>query len=204
MTNTIIFDLGKVLVNWDWEGYLDTFSYDEGTRTAIANAVFTNPDWAYGDTGLVTPDEWLSLFIENAPEYEEQIREVYEHLEETIYPYSYTLDLIQKYDELGYRIFFLSNYSEYLYEKSKDRLSFIEAFDGGIFSYREKCIKPEEKIYRLLFERYDIIPEETIFFDDNEENIRKGKELGLQAVLFTPEVALREWNVNVNTMEEGE
>lgn len=179
MTNTIIFDLGKVLVNWDWERYLDSFSYDLKTRNAIAEAVFTNPDWAYGDTGLVTPEEWLLLFIENAPEYEAQIREVYERLEETIYPYSYTLDLIQMYYEKGYRMFFLSNYSEYLYEKSKDRLSFIEAFDGGIFSYREKCIKPDEKIYRLLFERYNIVPEETIFYDDNEDNINKAKELGL-------------------------
>lgn len=192
MTNTIIFDLGKVLVNWDWEGYLDTFSYDEKTYHAIADAVFTNPDWAYGDTGLVTPDEWLDLFIENAPEYEIQIREVYERLEETIYPYSYTLDLIQKYYDKGYRIFFLSNYSEYLYEKSKDRLSFIEAFDGGVFSYREKCVKPDTKIYQLLFERYEIHPEETIFFDDNKDNIKKAKELGLQAVLFTPEIAERE------------
>ncbi|MEF9997478.1 MAG: HAD family phosphatase [Lachnospiraceae bacterium] len=186
--NTVIFDLGNVLVHWDWKGYLNSFDYDKKTFDTISNAMFLNKDWAYGDEGLVSPSEWLQLFIENAPDYEQQIREVYATLENCIYPYEYTLDLIQYYDDLGYRLFYLSNYSEGLYEKSQDRLSFIEAFEGGIFSYREKCIKPDAHIYQLLMERYKIEPTETIFYDDVMDNVIAAQKLGMHAVQFTPEV----------------
>lgn len=186
-TNTVIFDLGNVLVAYDWKRYLASFQFDERTYDAVADAMFLNEDWVAGDAG-VPADEWLDLFIENAPEYEEEIRMVYEKLEECIYMYDYTLEFIEYFEERGYRIFYLSNYSEGLYEKTKDALSFIEAFDGGVFSYKEKCIKPDEKIYKLLMERYDITPEDALFFDDREENVVAAKKLGMHGVVFTPDV----------------
>ena len=39
-------------------------------------------------------------------------------------------------------------------------------FDGGIFSYQVKCIKPDEKIYRILMERYSIRPGDATFYDE--------------------------------------
>lgn len=169
-TNTVIFDLGRVLVEYDWKSYLDSFQFNKETYDIIANAMFLNEDWEAGDRGA-DPEEWLELFIDNAPEYEDEIREVYENLGECIYPFNYTLELIEYFEEKGCRIFYLSNYSEGLYEMSKDKLSFIEAFDGGVFSYEEKCIKPDKTIYKILLERYDIIPEDALFFDDREENV---------------------------------
>lgn len=186
-TNTVVFDLGKVLVQYDWESYLSSFQFDEETYHIVANAMFLNEDWEAGDRGA-SPEEWLELFIDNAPEYEEEIREVYENLDECIYPFDYTLEWIEYFEERGYRIFYLSNYSEGLYEMTQDKLSFIEAFDGGVFSYQEKCIKPDKRIYEILLERYQIIPEETLFFDDRKENIETAIKLGMQGVLFTPEI----------------
>ena len=58
-----------------------------------------------------------------------------------------------------------------------------------IYSYKEKCIKPEEKIYKTLLTRYNIKPENAIFFDDRPENVEAAKMLGIQGVVFTPEVA---------------
>lgn len=186
-TNTVIFDLGKVLVQYDWETYLASFQFDETTYEAIANAIFLNEDWEEGDKGAPA-DEWLQMFIENAPEYEGEIRKVYENLGDCVYPFNYTLDFVEYFEERGYRIFYLSNYSEGLYEKTKEKLSFIEAFDGGIFSYCEKSIKPDKTIYKLLLERYDIHPEETLFFDDRTDNVAVAKELGIQGIVFTPKV----------------
>lgn len=186
-TNTVVFDLGKVLVQYDWQSYLSSFQFDEETYQIVANAMFLNEDWEAGDKGA-SPEEWLELFIDNAPEYEGEIREVYENLDECIYPFDYTLEWIEYFEERGYRIFYLSNYSEGLYEMTQDKLSFIEAFDGGVFSYQEKCIKPDKHIYEVLLERYQIIPEETLFFDDRKENIETAIKLGMQGVLFTPEI----------------
>ena len=72
-----------------------------------------------------------------------------------------------------------------LYLKSKEELAFIEEFDGGIFSYQEKCVKPDRKIYERLLERYSILPERALFFDDREENVNAAKRLGIQGEVFT-------------------
>lgn len=183
---TVIFDLGKVLVEYDWQSYLKSFSFDEKVYHIIANAMFLNEDWETGDRGA-TPEEWLSLFIENAPSYETEIRKVYSNLGECAYIFSYTLELLEYFEEKGYQIFFLSNYSEYLYEKTKEKLCFLDAFDGGVFSFREKCIKPDKTIYMRLLERYNICPKEAIFFDDREENIRAAEEVGIHGIIFTQE-----------------
>lgn len=185
---TVIFDLGNVLVAYDWKSYLKTFSFDDNAFDTIANAMFLNSDWEEGDRGA-DAEQWLSLFIENAPKYENEIRMVYKNLEKCVYLFPYTLKLIQFFRKNGYRILFLSNYSEYLYEKTKGTLSFIETFDGGVFSFEEKCIKPDKLIYERLLEKYHIAPEEALFFDDREENVRAAEELGIHGILFTSETA---------------
>lgn len=185
---TVIFDLGNVLVAYDWKSYLKTFSFDDNAFDTIANAMFLNSDWEEGDRGA-DAEQWLSLFIENAPKYENEIRMVYKNLEKCVYLFPYTLKLIQFFRKNGYRILFLSNYSEYLYEKTKGTLSFIETFDGGVFSFEEKCIKPDKLIYERLLEKYHIAPEEALFFDDREENVRAAEEFGIHGILFTSETA---------------
>ena len=185
---TVIFDLGKVLVKYDWQSYLKTFSFDEKIFHTIANAMFLNEDWEEGDKGADT-QQWLSLFIENAPQYEKEIRRVYKNLDGCVYRFPYTLELVEFFKKRGFHIFFLSNYSEYLFERTKETLSFLDRFDGGIFSFKEKCIKPNKTIYERLLEKYHISPAEAIFFDDREENIRAAEELGIQGIVFTPETA---------------
>ena len=189
MIDTVIFDLGKVLVEYDWESYLKQFCFDEKTFQVLADAIFLREAWILGDQGAVTPEEWLQCFLQNAPHNEKEVRQVFEGLAGCIHKFPYTDRLIAHFREKGCRIYYLSNYSEGLYEMTKEELGFINSFDGGVFSYKEKCIKPEEKIYKTLLTRYNIKPENAIFFDDRPENVEAAKMLGIQGVVFTPEVA---------------
>lgn len=195
MINTVIFDLGNVLAEYDWETYLDRFGYDQTAYNAVADAIFLNEDWVNGDAGLIAASDWEDQFIENAPEYEKEIREVYASLGECIRRFDYTDDWIADLRRKGMKIYYLSNYSEGLYEKTKDQLSFIETFDGGIFSYKEKCIKPDFEIYRRLLKRYDIKPEQAVFYDDRKENVEAAEKLGIRGVLFTRERVMEEINL---------
>lgn len=188
MKDTVIFDLGNVLVSYDWVSYLDTFPYTKEIKERIANAIFKSPTWEDGDRGVYDEKTWLSAFINNDPSCEKEIRKVYKTLEGTIHRYEYTDALIQHFREKKYRIFFLSNYSQYLYERSKKELSFIENFDGGVFSYAEKCMKPELSIYKILLERYNIKSSNVVFYDDREENVRAATSLGMEGVVFTSDI----------------
>ena len=75
-------------------------------------------------------------------------------------------------------------------EKSTDgkvvcALEFDKYCDGGIYSYQDKLIKPEPEFYKLLCDRYSLVPEECLFFDDLERNIKAAKECGFNAFIFT-------------------
>lgn len=195
MINTVIFDLGNVLAEYDWETYLGQFGYDRDTYNAVADAIFLNEDWVNGDAGLISEPDWEKSFIENAPEYEKEIREVYASLSGCIRRFDYTDDWIADLRRKDMKIYYLSNYSEGLYEKTKEQLSFIDTFDGGIFSYKEKCIKPDPEIYRRLLKRYDIKPEQAVFYDDRPENVEAAKKLGIRGILFTRERVMEEINL---------
>ncbi len=187
----VIFDLGNVLVGYDWAGYLRTFGYTEEIYERIADAVFRNEDWLEGDIGRISTGEWLGLFIENAPDLEPQIREVFAGFEGTIVPLSYTEEWLAYFRSLGYRLYYLSNYSRELHQKTRDKLSFINSFDGGIFSYEVKCVKPQEEIYRTLLKRYQIDPHESVFYDDRPENVETAIQLGIKGVVFHKDIPLQ-------------
>lgn len=187
----VIFDIGNVLVDYDWAGYLRTFGYTQEIYERIADAVFRNEDWQEGDIGRISTQEWLSLFIENAPDLELQIRDVFAGFEGTIVPLSYTEEWLAHFRSLGYRLYYLSNYSFELYRKTREKLRFIDTFDGGIFSYEVKCIKPQEKIYRILLDRYQINPHESVFYDDRPENVETAIRLGIKGVVFHKDIPLQ-------------
>ena len=184
----IVFDLGKVLLQYDWESYLRSFSFDEKTYEIIADAIFRNPDWETGDAGTVTPEEWEELFVENAPDYESDIRRVFAGIRKTISPMLYTEEWIHYFRQWGLKLYFLSNYSEKLHQDTLEHMSFLNDFDGGVFSYEVKCIKPDLRIYQILLERFRLEPSETLFFDDRPENIEAAKKLGIHGVVFTPKI----------------
>jgi len=55
---------------------------------------------------------------------------------------------------------------------------------GKIISGAEKVIKPNHAIYKLLLERFSLIPEETVFIDDRPENIEAAQVLGIHGIVF--------------------
>ena len=191
MIKNIIFDVGKVLVSYQWQPYLNTFGFDADTYSRVEKAIFLNPDWILGDMGTVTPEEWLNLMITKDPELEETIRKVFEGFGAVIEKYPYTDKWIQFFKNQGYHLYYLSNFPEDLHDKAYEQLKFLDDFDGGIFSWKVKCIKPDEKIYKLLLEQYHLKPEECLFYDDTAVNIEAAKKLGINTVLFRQDIALQ-------------
>ena len=189
----VVFDIGNVLIAWAWEDYLKSLDFDAETYEHVANAMFRNEDWDAGDSGLVTTERWLGLFIENDPAYEEQIRYTFEHFGGAIVPYAFTKPWTLSLKQKKKRIYFLSNYSEEMYRQSKDQLDFLSFFDGGVFSWEEKCMKPDGRIYKTLIDRYRLTPEKCLFFDDRMENVEGARRAGMKAVLFHTDIPLQLW-----------
>ena len=84
----------------------------------------------------------------------------------------------------GYRLYILSNYSDYMLKGTADKLTFLKYMDGIVFSCQVKELKPEPAIYRVLLEKYGLKPEESVFIDDMEENCASAEKQGIHAVCF--------------------
>ncbi|MGI6000026.1 MAG: HAD family phosphatase, partial [Candidatus Merdisoma sp.] len=80
MIDTVIFDLGNVLVGFGWEEWLRSIVPEEKDYLAVEQAVFRNPAWVEHDKGLLTEEEELEEFLSAAPEYEAEIRQVYKDI----------------------------------------------------------------------------------------------------------------------------
>lgn len=57
-------------------------------------------------------------------------------------------------------------------------------FSGMVESCEAGCKKPTDEIYQILLSRYNLNPEESIFFDDRERNIVWANKNGIHAVLY--------------------
>ncbi len=184
MIRTVIFDIGKVLLDFNWRAYLSSFHFDEETYGRIARAVFENPDWVEFDRGILSTEQVIDRFVQSDPKLEKEIRLVCSSLWRTVTRLDYAVPWVRRLKEQGYRVLYLSNYSDYYFRTTQFALDFLPEMDGGIFSYRVHMVKPDHEIYRKIISDYDLVPEETVFLDDTTVNIKAAKECGLCGIVF--------------------
>lgn len=185
MIKNIILDVGKVLVEWDTEYAFREMGLDGEAGRTVAAATVASPDWNELDRSLLTDEEILAKFIAHAPEYEKEIRMVWDNIALPIWQYDYARPWIRAMKRNGYRVYILSNYSRYTYEHTREALSFLEDVDGALFSFQVKQIKPEPEIYRSLLAKYSLNPQECIFLDDRRENVEAAEAQGIAGIQFT-------------------
>lgn len=185
MITTMIFDLGNVLVAFDWQTNLKSYGFSAEKYEAIANALYRSDDWNEMDRGVLTTEEVTARFVAKLPQYEADIRRIVSDIGATIKQYAYTKPLLRALKEAGFKVYYLSNYGEFGYEKTKRELDFLPMMDGGLFSYEVKMVKPNPWIYAELFARYQIDPATAAFFDDNPKNVEAARKMGLHAEVFT-------------------
>lgn len=185
MISTVVFDIGMVLVYFRWRELFAELGFEGEKFEKIAQATVHNPWWNEFDKGGMTIEEIVDKYAESAPEYKEDIAKIYDHKDEFVVLYEYTIPWIKDLKERGYKVYILSNWSEPVYEANKNtHLRFLKEVDGEIMSYRERMIKPDREIYELLCNRFNINPSEAVFLDDNAANVKGAKEFGLHAIHF--------------------
>ena len=99
------------------------------------------------------------------------------------------ISLIQHPD---YKVYALTNWSHETlpWARELDRFKFLDLFDGIVVSGEEKTRKPFLDFYKILLDRFEIIPENAVFIDDNLSNIISAKSLNINAIHFSGETNL--------------
>ena len=199
--DTIIFDLGGVLIDWNPEYvFLDVFNRNRKKMQWFFDHICTS-DWNENqDAGYpmaqATEDK-VALF----PEYEKEIRMFYgrwvEMLGDSI---TGTVDILKKFiDSEDYKVIALTNWSAETFPIALERFEFLHWFEGIIVSGEEKTRRPFNDIYNLTLERFNIKAENAIFIDDNLRNIEAANNLGINGIQFeSPEqliINLKTFNI---------
>lgn len=193
MIKNIIFDVGKVLVEWEPDVAMRKLGFDEETVKAVSEATIETNDWNESDRSVLSDEEQLQVFIEKAPAYEKEIRLFWDNVGTAIWQYDYVKGWMQELKDRGYRLYILSNYARRTYAQTRENaLSFLEDVDGQMFSFEVHQIKPEPEIYQTLLEKFDLKPEECVFLDDREDNIRGAEAAGIHGIPFTGYEAAKE------------
>lgn len=183
MIKNIIFDIGFVLIQFDFVPFIES-RYDKQTCEVIKKAVWGNNHWKEFDRGILTTEEVIDGFVSEAPDYEDIIRETMADFGECMSQREFVKPLIKKLKSEGYKLYYLSNWSDFLMNAKPEVMDFLPMLDGGVFSNKVHLLKPERAIYELICEKYGLIPSECIFIDDLSTNIEAANEYGIHGVLY--------------------
>ena len=183
MIKNIVFDLGNVILKESPNIVLNQIKMDKKQYESIKNNFFK--DWKALDLGESTLKEQLDkckFDFEIDSKIEEKLLHYYKYR-----PFNTeVLELINDLKGKGYKIYILSNNNKEA-EEYLLKLPDFEVFDGWIFSCDYQILKPDSKIYNILFESYNLKPEECFFVDDSKRNVETGEELGMTGFVLDHE-----------------
>ncbi len=193
MIDTIIFDLGGVLIDWNPLYLYRKLFRTEAEAVAFLQNICT-PDWNEEQDGGRTIAAANEYLIRQFPEHEDNIRAFYDRYPEMLGgPISGTVKIFQQLKEgKKYRLFALTNWSAETFPVALAQFDFLKWFDGIVVSGTEKDRKPYPSFYRTLFTRYGVNPAKAIFIDDNRRNVAAAESIGLPAIHFTSPQELQE------------
>ena len=156
------------------------------------------------DKGTITEEEAIRRIQDRLPN--ERLRKLAKECldcwhEYNISPKPGMEKVVRDLKAKGYRMYVCSNAS-LRFRVFQNEIPGFSLMEGALVSAEEKLLKPDPAIYRRLFERFDIRPEESFFIDDIQENIGRGEGLrnGTDTVLQTAMWKSSERSLGFNTV----
>jgi len=190
--DTVVFDLGGVLIDWDPR-------YLYWKILASEQEV----DWFLSD---ICPPEWnvrqdagRSIADANAeriavhPDHADLIRAFYGRWDEMLNgAIAGTVDILHALNANGTPLYLLSNFSAEKFPRAREIFDFFHVFEDIVISGRERMIKPDAAIFHRLTNRNGLEPSRCLFIDDMPANVAGAKAAGMQSIQFTTPARLRE------------
>jgi len=188
----VVFDIGGVLLNWNPRHlYRKLFPGDERAMEEFLATVCTvewNERQDAGRTFAEAHAELLPLHADKS----HLIEAFGKRFDEMIAgPIEGTVGILADLKRANVPRYALTNWSAETFPPAQARYEFLSWFDGIVVSGEEGVIKPDPRIFRILLERYDIAPEESVFIDDNPGNAAAAQALGIHGIHFRSSELLR-------------
>ena len=188
-----IFDFGQVIVKFNTEYMTSVYIKDANDLKLVEEVVFDRLYWDKLDAGTVTDDEVKKGICSRLPQ---RLRGnaclVYDNWYKNLKFISGMPELIKHIKDNGGKLYLLSNISLTFAEKYQtvpELKELFDMFDGLVFSAPLGMTKPNKDIFRYILGYYSLKAEESIFIDDNKNNIQGAEEIGIKGYLFDGNVS---------------
>lgn len=187
----LVFDFGGVLFQWQpprmLQRELPHVATDLARATALAADFFQSytGDWAEFDRGTVAVPELVARIARRTGLAADDVQRVVDGVPRELQPIPETVALLKRLRDAGRGLHFLSNMPVPYARHLEDSYDFVGWFDSGVFSGREKLIKPEAEIFELAAARFGQPPGQLVFLDDHLPNVRAAQALGWNALQFS-------------------
>jgi len=199
---TIIFDLGGVLVDWNPEYvYLNEFKGDRKKMQWFFDNICTSSWNEEQDGGYLMADateERINLF----PKYKKLIKMFYGRWEEMLKgEINGTVEILHKLKRKKYKLIALTNWSSETFPVAVKKFKFLKLFDGIVVSGKVKMLKPFPEIYNYTLKKYGLIANKSIFIDDRISNVDGAIKCGIHGIQFeSPKnliIALKKYGIKI-------
>lgn len=192
-TDTIIFDLGGVLIDWNPRYLYRKIFPTEEEITWFLNHVCTS-EWNEQQDAGRPFEEALYELIGKFPKQETAIRAWHERWQETVGgPITDTVEILRHLrDRRQHRLYALTNWSAETFPWARQNFDFLGWFEGIVVSGEEKTLKPRPEFYAILFDRYRVNPGSALFIDDNLKNVEGARAVGMESIHFRSPEQLRD------------
>lgn len=184
MLKNIIFDYGGVLLDWNPHYLYDPYFGNAEKAEWFLTNICTYEWNAQHDNGKPIAEGTAELIAQH-PEWEKEIRMYYDDFMTMMGGQIPGMEeLIKDLKTKGYRIFGLSNWSVETFAQVRHVYPVLDLMEDMVISGIEKVMKPDHRIFELALKRFDIEALETIFIDDNPNNVKAACEVGIRGILF--------------------
>lgn len=181
---TLIFDFGKVLVDYDFEMIVDTFFEDKDELERFKEVIISNEFIDKCDKEDIPFSGIIHEVQEKYPHWKSELQQFHDrYLDFVIGEVPGMRNLLIKLKNEGYKLYGLTNWCSVVY-KVIEKFDILQLLDDRIISSEEHLIKPDTAIYHRLCDKFNLKPEDCIFTDDKEANIEGAKSAGMSAILF--------------------
>ena len=194
---TIIFDLGGVLIDWNPRYLYRKVLKDEEQVSWFLENICTS-EWNDEQDAGRSFEEATRDLISKHPDWEVAIRAWYDRWQETIQgAIPETVEILKKIKQSNqYRLYALTNWSAETFPWALDNFEFLHWFEGIVVSGTERTRKPFPEFYKILFTRYNVDPSKALFIDDNIKNVHGANAVGLKTIHFKSPQQLQQELIN--------
>ncbi len=184
MIKNLIFDFGKVLVDYDYYFVLDKiFGNHEQAQDFLT--LMMNEKWVEQlDREMTSFEQVICDMQQSMPQYADCIQKFADHYPDFIFSEMKGMrTLLVKLKAEGYHLYGLSNWCSKVHI-TMQQFPIFQLLEDRIISSEEHLIKPEAAIYERACRKLGLRPEECVFADDKTANVEAARQYGMQAICF--------------------